>query len=127
MGRQFSISNRGAELARQLVSAGAFDASLESQLAQAVSRIARLVPRYARIQEMWCNDEMRETRTKRLEAREAQIEATIARILATLPPSAHGPLSLVFQGDPRGYVVRIKVPGMPRAGNTWGLGGEFGI
>lgn len=91
------------------------------------SRICRLEPEYTRIQEAWCNDDMPEKRRLRTEAREAHLESLIRALVEKLPHTDAGPFTVVFSGDPRGYCVRIKSPDAPRDGNTWGLGGEFGV
>jgi hypothetical protein len=70
---------------------------------------------YATIQERWCSEEMSEATTTRLEKREANIEKWFT---TTLQPFGITP---DFQGDPRGAVVKLKVP----SGRTddWGKTG----
>ena len=59
---------------------------------------------YATIQERWCSEEMSDDTIARLERREANIEKWF---IETLVPFGITP---VFSGDPRGAVVKLKVP-----------------
>lgn len=59
--------------------------------------------------------------------RAARAENTIRSLVAYLPRSEHGPLVATFEGDPGGYVCAIRVPGVPHLGNTFGLGGDYGV
>lgn len=125
--RAYCISHKGGELASQLISAGHFTIHQYDSLASTLSRIMRMCPAHARIAEAFCSEDMGDKKRARLEKRDAQLEATMTRIAGELPSSKNGPCELVFQGDPRGYTVKLKVPNAPNSGNTWGLGGEYGL
>lgn len=70
-----------------------------------------------RISELTCSVEMSERETARLERREANAEERVHRLAATFGARAD------FNGDPRGYVVRLILPSGKY--NTWG-GAESG-
>lgn len=101
-----TTTNRGRLLARKLApwigSTHAIDATC--------SLIARHATTYARIQEAWCNEEMGERRTARLEAQESRLERRIVDLVADLPATDDGPWRVRFDGDPRGFAVRICAP-----------------
>lgn len=101
-----TTTNRGRLLAHKLApwigSTHAIDATC--------SLIARHATTYAHIQEAWCNDEMSEQTADRLAAKEARLERRIVDLVADLPAADDGPWSVRFDGDPRGWVVRIKAP-----------------
>lgn len=71
--------------------------------AHELSRLGRAATTYARIQEIWCSVELSERQTAKLEQREQRLENLIKSIAASLE------LIAVFQGDPRGYTVRLKM------------------
>ncbi len=87
------------------------------------SLIARHARTHARLQEAQCNRNLTRWETKR----EIQIETRIKALVADLPHTDDGPIACVLQGDPRGFTVKLRVPNQSQAGNTWGLGGEFGV
>ncbi len=83
---------------------------------------------YSRIQEMNCNgvgtwyNESNESFSKRqarheayCEKREQQLEKRITAICAELGAG----FEPIFQGDPRGNTVKIKLPSQPKAGNSF--------
>lgn len=119
-----TITKRGRDLARCLAPfIGESD-----RVPQICSLIARLARTHCRLQEISCSDH---ELTPAEQKREAQIEARIRQLVASLPeridsPHGKGTLSVEFQGDPRGYTVKIVVPG-DRGGNTWGLDGRYGV
>lgn len=94
---------------------------------ETLSRIARLATTHTRLAELVCSVELSDRRSERVAREDARIEAAITRLVGTLPHTDHGPIVAVFSGDPRGYTVKLRVPGAERDGNTWGLGGEYGI
>ncbi len=114
------ITSRGCELAAAL----AEHIPPTQRVFEICSLIARLASTHARLQEEQCNrglsaDEL---------ARETHIEGRIRRLVADLPPTKSGKrVTAKFSGDPRGFTVRIVVPDDPHGGNTWGLGGEYGV
>ena len=122
-----TITPRGRELARLLSPYLATGAASPDQISRVCSLIARLATRHRRICEIECSVELDARQTERIDAESERIQARVRALVASLPPSHNGPLEAVFQGDPRGYTVRVKVPNLPQGGNTWGLGGEFGI
>ncbi len=88
------------------------------------SRIARLAGTHRHVQETACNRELTAYETERDE----QTEAKITSLVASIAKISGVPMHAVFTRDPRGFTVRIKIPSAgERAGNTWGLGAEFGI
>lgn len=80
----------------------------------AIERTASLIARHAvthdRIQQRWCNEEMSDRATARLERQEAQLEQRIAKLVESLPETDTGPFTVKFEGDPRGYTVKIVTP-----------------
>ncbi|HEX6052745.1 MAG TPA: hypothetical protein VFZ21_25945 [Gemmatimonadaceae bacterium] len=87
------------------------------------SLVARHATTHHRLQEIQCNREA--TAAELLQER--NIEARIRKLVADLPQRSRGnSIAVKFQGDPRGYTVKLVVPG-DNGGNTWGLGGEYGV
>lgn len=122
-----TITRKGREIAQQMIKHFDRDAVSTDDLARPLSLLGRLAPAYARIQEVWCSEETTERRRAWLEKREKQIEDRARAIVATMPAATTGKLEAVFTGDPRGYTLRVKVPGAERDGNAWGQGGEYGV
>lgn len=89
----------------------------------ACTRLVPLARRYSNLQEHGCNRGL----TGAERRVETELERQIIAIVATMPASADGPLTARFQGDPRGCTVKLHIPGQPQAGNTWGLGGDYGV
>ncbi len=100
--------------------------------AREVVRLAELILRhgktYSRIQEMNCNGvgtwygESNESFAKRqsrheayCEKREQQLEKRITAICAELGAG----FEPIFQGDPRGNTIKIKLPSQPKAANSY--------
>lgn len=116
-----AVTERGRELARQLARyIGASDT-----IERTCSLIARLATRHARIAEMVCSVEMSEERAAAVSAEDDRIEARITALVASLPAVKGAPLVVRFGGDPRGFTVKIHIPGDDRAGNNWG--GGYGV
>lgn len=86
-----------------------------------VRRIAELLCRhgktYARLQEIWCNVEMTERQEKYWQRRESLIERRIRQLCTELGPD----FEPIFDGDPRGNTVKVKVPSGRT--NDWGKEG----
>lgn len=87
------------------------------QVAEDVAELVRLARAHARLAELACNQEL----TPRQEARDARTEARIREVLAP-----YG-VRVKFQGDPRGYTVRLTFPTVDgrEPSNNWG--GDWGI
>jgi hypothetical protein len=117
------ITKRGDALAHTL----ARFIGLTDETREVCSLICRREPEYTRIQEACCSEDMGDKRRARMERREAAIEAHVLKLVERLPNTDNGPITVKFEGDPRGYCIKLVVPGQPGAGNTWGLGGEFGV
>lgn len=100
-------TSKGRDLAARLAPAIGYTRAID----ETCSLIARHATSYERIQQRWCNDEMSDAETARVEAREARLERRIADLVADLPATDDGPWSVTFEGDPRGYVVKITAPG----------------
>jgi hypothetical protein len=113
------ITKRGNALASEL---NPYLGTTE-QIRETCSLIARHARTHARLQEAQCDREL----TSREVKREQQIETRLRDLVASLPATDHGPIVLRLSGDPRGYTVKLHVPGVPQHGNTWGLGGDFGV
>lgn len=113
------ITKRGNELASQL---NPYLGTTEA-IRETCSKIARLATTHARLQETACNRSL----TRYECQREEQVETRIRDHVANLPGTDNGPITVKFSGDPRGFTVKLVVPGVTHAGNTWGLGGEFGV
>lgn len=91
----------------------------------ACAEIAALARRHHTLEVHACNRPLSEREKREVKA----IEDRIRALVETLPHTQWGPLAVRFDGDPRGRTVRVCVPGNEaRAwGNTWGLGGEYGV
>lgn len=111
----------GDELAAKLPDIGTTTAIRET-----CALIHRHAVTYSRIQEAWCNDEMPNGATARLEARETQLERRITALVDSLPESDDGPFSVMFEGDPRGYTVKIVHPA-GRQHDDWGQKSRYRI
>lgn len=118
------ITNRGRAFAAEIKRY--FPAPSDTTL-ELLSLIARHARTHHRLQEISCSVEMTERQQLRHDRRDAQIEARIATLVARLPASTAGKVTVRFEGDPRGYTVKLVVPEQPYEGNTWGRGGMFGI
>ncbi len=101
------------------------DYSVKRHLAELILRHGKT---YSRIQEMNCNgvgtwyNESNESFSKRqarheafCEKREQQLEKRITAICAELGAG----FEPIFQGDPRGNTVKIKLPSQPKAANSY--------
>jgi hypothetical protein len=87
-----------------------------SRIGETVSLIARHATTYAWIQEVWCTRELTDEQRTRLEVKEERLEARITDLVNDLPWTEHGQIKVQFDGDPRGYVVRLLVPDMDYRG-----------
>jgi hypothetical protein len=76
-----------------------------------IARHARTHNRYA---EMWCSVELSDRETARLERRETALEARITDLVSRLPETDDGPITVRFDGDPRGHTVKLVLPGESR-------------
>lgn len=123
---KMKITKRGQALARQLAKYyPRKQATLrEEQLCSVIARHART---HARLQERACSVEMTEKQAALHDKRDSQIEERIAALVAELPATKNGKITVRFGGDPRGFTVKLVVPNAERDGNTWGLGGEYGV
>lgn len=84
-----------------------------SQIQEACSLIGRHAVSYSRIQELWCSDERAcnvDWLREYYEKREASLEARILDLVESLPWTADGPVTVEFQGDPRGSTVKLLTP-----------------
>lgn len=94
------------------------------------SLVARHATTHHRLQEIQCN---REATAAEL-LREKHIEDRIRKLVADLPKakvqltrgSTVASIGVEFSGDPRGFTVKLVVPG-DKGGNTWGLEGRYGV
>lgn len=68
---------------------------------------------HCRIQERWCSEEMDAERSELVSIRESSIEGYIRAAAISLGLRAH------FDGDPRGFTVKLHAP-TGDAFNTWG-------
>jgi hypothetical protein len=84
------------------------------EIQETCSLIARHGMTYGRIQEVWCSRELSDHQTRWFESREETLERQIARLVESLPaPSDESgvlaPVVVEFEGDPRGWTVRLVV------------------
>jgi len=77
-----------------------------------------------RINERWCNEEMSERAEQRLRKEEESIEQRITAYFDALNQETGAAVEVHFNGDPRGYPVKVVLP-KSRRYNTWG-GAETG-
>jgi predicted RNA-binding protein Jag len=78
------------------------------QIGKKFERVWKLSRSYAKLQEARCNYEL----SSRQESREANMEKEITAICEEMG------FSVSFDGDPRGYTVKVKFP--QENSNTWG-------
>lgn len=100
-----------------------------TKIREAYSRATALVraaKELSRIAERQCSEEMSERETARVKKRERALEAIVLRHCEAI-----GVTSITFDGDPRGYVVKLHFGPDPKRqpGNTmggpetgWGIG-----
>lgn len=95
------------------------------QVLATCQEIAMLARRHLELGIAGCNRPM----LAREVSEESAIEARLTALVATLPATPDGPLVARLGGDPRGYTVKIHVPGelARHYGNTWGLDGDYGV
>jgi len=110
------ITSKGHKLANDLKVFG-----ITQHVLEVCSLLARHAVTHHRLQEIQCNREA--TAAELLQ--EKHIERRIVELVSELPEAPTGKATVKFSGDPRGYTVKIVIPGMP--GNTFGGGGEYGI
>lgn len=78
---------------------------------ETLSLIARAAKTYARIQEIWCSVELTEKQRVYYTDKESRLEARIKELARALIHEETGlSLQVKFEGDPRGYVVRLVLP-----------------
>lgn len=77
---------------------------ITDRMLEVLSCISRSAVTYSRIQEAWCSQEMSERTTKALERREMLLEKNMQKLAAAID------MQVSFEGDPRGYVVRLRDP-----------------
>lgn len=106
MVKEYATTVRGKALADKVGRYLGFTNEITS-LCSGITRNARA---YNTIQEAWCCVEMSARQTRRTEAREAALEARIADLVGSLPATDDGPFTVRFQGDPRGWTVRLIHP-----------------
>lgn len=113
------ITRRGRELNKLIAKfVGTTQRTLEI-----CSLVARHATTHHRLQEIQCS---REATAAEL-IHERQLEDRIRKLVADLPQRSRGAsIGVEFSGDPRGYTVKLVVPG-DRGGNTWGLEGRYGV
>lgn len=113
------VTKRGRELAREIT--GYVEIAHDTSVT--CSLIARHASTHRRYMEHDCNVGLTAEQARKVD----QIETRIRELVSYLPKvRATGQVPTVkFSGDPRGYTVKIVIPGAP--GNTWGLGGEYGV
>lgn len=117
---------KGRVLARELAPWLVPPTAPESaELIATCSKIAMLASKHLTIAIHECNRSLLAGEQERSDAIELEIRA----LVTLLPASADGPLSVRFDGDPRGYVCKVHVPGdtAKHHGNTWGQGGDYGV
>jgi hypothetical protein len=111
---------RGRALARELSRYLGTTSAITSTCSEIATRADRL-----QHYEMTATNDR--TLTDREIAHVDALEREIASLVANLPRTDHGAITVRCDGDPRGRVVRLVVPGVPQDGNTWGLGGEYEV
>lgn len=101
------------------------DGAGQSSVPYLCSQIVMLADEYQRLAVDTCNRPLVDAER----ARESVLEDRLIALVARLPPAADGPLVAWFDGDPRGFVFLIHVPGVDAAryGNTLGQGGNYGV
>ena len=114
-----AITKRGRELAKLVEPF----VGGSKRVREICSLIARQAATHARLSADDCNVGM----TPRQRRQEGHVEARIRKLVATLPrPRGRAAIGVEFSGDPRGFTVKLVVPG-DKGGNTWGLDGRYGV
>lgn len=114
-----TVTENGRKLAREI--------SNWIEIAHDTSVICSLIARHARTHHRYMEIDCNEGLTAEQARKVDRIEARIRELVSYLPKSKvkGAGLSVKFSGDPRGYTVKIVIPGAP--GNTWGGNSEYGI
>jgi hypothetical protein len=87
-------------------------------------RLINLAYRYHKIQERWCNEEMDEATNRYYENSELRISKAVTDLLAPYLGPDKPIREIIFDGDPRGYTIKLKLA----SGRSNDMGGEeFGI
>lgn len=115
------MTNRGIEFANEISSYVRAKIDIEVTRGEVCSLIARHAKTHHNYAETECNRELRPSERRKVE----QIETRIRALVAQLETHDGQPVGVKFTGDPRGYTVKLVIPGAP--GNTWGGGGEYGV
>jgi hypothetical protein len=116
------MTNRGIEFANEIAPyvRSHLDTEVETRgvLCSLIARHAKTHRNYA---EAACNRSLTPAEERKVD----QIETRIRALVAQLETHDGQPVGVKFTGDPRGYTVKLVIPGAP--GTTWGGGGEYGI
>ncbi len=116
------VTRRGKELQQQIEKF----VGISDEILEICSLVARHAATHRRLQEAQCNRELRPSEVRKERQIEERIRTLVGR-LPPLPPLDSGKrIAVEFSGDPRGYTVKLVVPG-DRGGNTWGLDGRYGV
>lgn len=79
---------------------------------------------YDRIQERRCNEAMDDATEAKVDQQETALEAVICGLVGKLPHTDHGPIGVLFDGDPRGSTVRLVMPPeLAHLHDDWGRSG----
>lgn len=94
-----------------------------NQIQHFCSKICRWAVTHHRLAEDECNIAFDDEGQKLFDERVEIIEQRITALVARLPETAEGPLTVEFQGDPRGATVKLLVNNMKRhpSYNGWAL------
>lgn len=78
-----------------------------------LNTLIAMARKHNRIQERWCSEEMSDATRAQVERMEAALETNITEAAAVFGLRVH------FDGDPRGFTVKLHTPAGD-VGNTWG-------
>lgn len=115
------MTNRGIKFANEISSFVRAKLDLKVTRGELCSLIARHAKTHHNYAEAECNRELTAWEVRKV----AQVEARIRALVSQLETHDGQPVTVRFNGDPRGYTVKLVIPGAP--GNTWGGGGEYGV
>jgi hypothetical protein len=118
-----AVSKQGLELALKMRKVIPMTKMGNDQLVSICTHLCRYSKSMKRIAERLCSEEMDDVTTRRLEDRDDELE-NLAKIHIEIMAQHSGiPMTPLFQGDPRGSMLKIVIPGYEHTYDCFGREG----